>query len=274
MISALTTKDKNKLKVYTDGMCSHCFNAFGYYKDQMPDINNSVQSINSIKTKYPDLRQSSKTKTFLLTYGGTYHGLMSHEGLSKKDAKRIEESYHTLYKESDDWVAAKIEQAKIDGYVTGAFGLRLRTPLLAKTIGKFKVPYAAKQESRTAGNMLGQSYGMLNTRAANEFMQRVWQSPYIYNILPVCQIHDSIYIMFKNSAKIAHWVNTNLIECMEWCGLNELKHPTVKLGAELDVYFPNWNYGTTLPNKSSKQEIKAICLQAEKEEKARKLIKP
>ena len=274
MISALTTQDKNKLKVYTDGMCSHCFNAFGYYKDQMPDINDTVASINSIKTKYPDLRQSSKTKTFLLTYGGTYHGLMSNEGLSKKDAKRIEKSYHTLYKESDDWVAAKIEQAKVDGYVIGAFGLRLRTPLLAKTVGKYKVPYPAKRESRTAGNMLGQSYGMLNTRAANEFIQRVWKSPYIYDILPVCQIHDSIYVMFRDDAKIGHWVNKNLIECMEWDHLKELKHPIVKLGAELDMFYPDWNYGATIPNNASLPQIKTICLQAEKEEKARKLIKP
>lgn len=37
-ISALTTKDPNKLKVYTDGYCGHCLRAQSYFPDAMPDI--------------------------------------------------------------------------------------------------------------------------------------------------------------------------------------------------------------------------------------------
>ena len=37
-ISALTTKDKNKLRVYTDGYDGHCLRAFYYFRDQLPDI--------------------------------------------------------------------------------------------------------------------------------------------------------------------------------------------------------------------------------------------
>lgn len=37
-ISALTTKDPNKLKVYTDGYCGHCLRAYAYFSEQMPDI--------------------------------------------------------------------------------------------------------------------------------------------------------------------------------------------------------------------------------------------
>lgn len=37
-ISALTTKDPNKMRVYTDGFDGHCLRAFGYYRDEMPDI--------------------------------------------------------------------------------------------------------------------------------------------------------------------------------------------------------------------------------------------
>lgn len=48
-ISALTTKDPNKLKVYTDGYDGHCLRAYAYFGDQMPDIDpTSVASINSI----------------------------------------------------------------------------------------------------------------------------------------------------------------------------------------------------------------------------------
>lgn len=37
-ISALTTKDPNKLKVYTDGYDGHSLRAFSYFREQMPDI--------------------------------------------------------------------------------------------------------------------------------------------------------------------------------------------------------------------------------------------
>lgn len=37
-ISALTTKDKNKLKVYTDGFDGHCLRAYNYFNSQMPNI--------------------------------------------------------------------------------------------------------------------------------------------------------------------------------------------------------------------------------------------
>ena len=37
-ISALTTKDPQKLKVYTDLYDGHCLRAYAYYQDQMPDI--------------------------------------------------------------------------------------------------------------------------------------------------------------------------------------------------------------------------------------------
>ena len=37
-ISALTTRDPNKLKVYVDGLDGHALRAYSYYKDQMPDI--------------------------------------------------------------------------------------------------------------------------------------------------------------------------------------------------------------------------------------------
>jgi DNA polymerase-1 len=37
-ISALQTKDPNKLKIYTDGLDAHCMRAYAYFHDQMPDI--------------------------------------------------------------------------------------------------------------------------------------------------------------------------------------------------------------------------------------------
>jgi DNA polymerase-1 len=259
MISALTTRDPNKMKVYIDGYDGHCLRAHSYFGDQMKGINpNDVKSINSIKKLYPMLRQESKVPTFLLTYGGTHHGLMSNLGLDKAEAVSIEDNYHELYKVADQWVADRIQEGCVNGYVTGAFGLRLRTPLLLMN-GKGKLGYKAAAEGRTAGNMLGQSYGMLNSRAANEFRERVWASEYKYDILLCGQIHDAIYLIWRNTLNITEWINNNLIDCMEWDGLVELHHPKVKVGAELDIFYPDWSKATTLKNGMTKQDILTLC---------------
>lgn len=66
-INTLLTKDPNKLKVYTDNYDGHALRAFAYFGDQMPDIVNTVESINSIAIKsspYYHLRQESKSPTF------------------------------------------------------------------------------------------------------------------------------------------------------------------------------------------------------------------
>jgi|TARA_R110000823_G_scaffold280662_5_gene398850 DNA polymerase-1 len=255
-ISALTTKDPNKLKVYTDGYDGHCMRAFAYFGKQMPDIIDTVESINSIEVMYEALRQRSKGPTFALTYQGTSHTLVNTLGFSNIEAMEIEENYHKLYKVSDDWVQDKLIQASKDGYVTGAFGLRLRTPLLAKTILNTRhTPFEAQSEGRTAGNALGQSYGLLNNRAANEFMDKVHASEYRYSILPIAHIHDAQYYMVKADLDLVHWLNINLVDSMSWQDLPELEHDLVKLGATLEIYYPNMGKKTTIVNNASKAEI-------------------
>lgn len=258
-ISALTTKDPNKLKVYEQGYDGHCLRAFSYFGDQMTGITDTVESINSIATKYPELRQNSKAPTFLLTYGGTTYGLEQTVGLSAKEAYRIDTNYHKLYKASDTWVAAKLEKATKDGYVTVAFDLRVRTPVLSQTyLNKSSTPKETRAESRTAGNALGQSYGLLTNRAGIEFQQRTLNSKYALDIMPIAHIHDALYFIVKDTYGVVKWFNDNLIECMQWQDLPELEHPTVKLGGEVDIFYPSWNESYTLPNKVSKHDIKLI----------------
>jgi len=260
-ISALTTRDPNKLKVYTDGYDGHCLRAYSYFQHAMSDIIDTVTSINSIGSKYKKLRQRSKGPTFALTYGGTAYALVNQCGIPPDEAESIETAYHELYKVSDDWVKAKLQQAASDGHVTGAFGLKLRTPILARTIAnKSSTPKEAQAEGRTAGNMLGQSYCMLTGRAANEFMARVWESRYRYDIRPIAQIHDAIYLVVRDQVGIVKWVNNNLIECMEWQDLPELQHDEVKLGAELELYYKTWADPINIKNGASKQEIMSACL--------------
>jgi len=258
-ISALTTKDPNKLKVYTDGYDGHCLRAFSYFRDQMPDIIDTVESINSIEDKYPALRQASKGPTFALTYQGTWHTLMNNLGIPKEEAQEIEDKYHELYEHSDKWVQDKLLTASQKGYMTVAFGLRVRTPILAQTLlNKKSTPYEAQAEGRTVGNALGQSYGLLNNRAAIDFHGRLLQSKHKFDIKPISHIHDAQYFLAKKDANTIKWFNDNLIECMEWQDLPEIQHDDVKLGGTVELYIPNWSSKITLPNKATKEFIEAI----------------
>lgn len=270
-ISALTTRDPEKLKVYTDGYDGHCLRAYAYFPHRMPEIveemrlstsmKESVDIINSIAVRFEDVRQDSKPPTFLLTYGGTFIGLMNNVGMSREDAKETEANYHSLYVVSDEWVKSKIVQASIDGFVTVAFGLRVRTPMLSKTImtDSGRIPYEAQKEARTAGNALGQSYGMLNNRAAVEFQAITLASDYSTEILPCAPIHDAQYFVIRNDIEVVKWFNDNLIPCMQWQELEELDHPTVKLGGNLEIFHPTWADKVSIPNNATAEEILDLC---------------
>ena len=126
-------------------------------------IDHDVARINSIDGLYKNERQLSKAPTFALTYQGTWKTLVKNCGFTDTMAKKIEASYHDLYVVSTQWVQAKLDEAAKKGYVTGAFGLRVRTPLLHQVIrGNRRTPYEAEAEGRTAGNALGQSWCLLN----------------------------------------------------------------------------------------------------------------
>ena len=273
-ISALTTKDPNKLAVYTEGLDGHSARAFYYYSDQMPDIvaeikanpENKVAIINSIKQRYPELRDESKQPTFALTYQGTVNTLMFRCGLTKKKSNHIFDNYQDLYKVSIAWVKDKLEIASDTGYIEGAFGLKLRTPKLQKSVLNSKVtPYEVAAESRTAGNALGQSYGLLNSRVANEVMKKVRNHPeYKTKIKISAQIHDACYFLIANEIGVVTWLNKILTDEMLWQDLPDIKHPTVGLGGELDLFYPNWANPINLKPHWSKSEIKHACIKASK----------
>lgn len=256
-ISALTTKDPNKLKVYTDGYDGHSLRAYAYFGDQMPDIDpNSVESINSIAKKYKSLRQDSKIPTFSLTYMGTYKTIMDSQGWSEEKAKKVESSYHALYAASDEWVQKQLDQASIDGYITAAFGLRVRTPLLAQVIrGNSKTPFQAEAEGRTAGNALGQSWCLLNSRAGSEFMGKVRNSKYRLDIRPCAQIHDASYYLIRDNVEVVMYTNKHLIDAVSWQNHPAIWHPEVKLGGELSIFYPTWADECQIANDATEAEI-------------------
>lgn len=154
-------------------------------------------------------------------------------------------------------MANKIDQACKDGYVTLAFGLKLRTPLLKKTVlGNRYTTNEAKAEARTVGNALGgQSYGLLNNKAIVDFMRIVWKSKYRNKIMPVALIHDAIYLVIDDDLDTIEFTNKHLTECMSWQDLPEIAHDKVKLGAELDIFYPHWGNAITLNPNWAKKEI-------------------
>lgn len=257
-ISALTTKDPQKLKVYTDGYDGHSLRAFAYFGEQMPDIVDTIASINSIQVKYKHLRGESKAPTFLLTYGGTYMGLMKNCGFAEDKAKLTEKRYHDLYVISDKWVQAKLDEAAKTGYVTAAFGLRVRTPLLAQVLrGTCKTPYEAEAEGRTAGNALGQSWCLLNNRAGSEFMRKVRASEFRLDIRPSIHIHDAQYFMIRDNMDTLQYTNEHLVKAVNWQNHPDITHPDVGLGGELSLFYPTWANEIEIPNHASPSEVLA-----------------
>lgn len=203
------------------------------------------------------LDSCQKHQHFALTYGGTYKTLMDNCGFTEQQAKQIEANYHELYKQSDEWVKQKLKLCEQQGYIDVAFGLRIRTPILANTVlNTSKTSHIAQAEARSVGNAIsGQSYGLLTNRALNAVMEQVWQSEYKYDILPACTIHDAIYFIIKNDIAVVKYINDLLIKEMQWQELQEIQHDKVHLEAELDIYYPNWANPITLANNITEEQI-------------------
>lgn len=191
-----------------------------------------------------------------LAYQGTWFTLVQNCGISKDEAKSIEANYHTLYVVSDEWVQDKLKQASVDGYVTVAFGLKVRTPRIAQCIwGSSTMPYEAKAEGRTAGNALGQSYGLLNNRAAVSYQTEYWNSPHRTSILPSCHIHDAQYFLLRQNIDVIHYHNDRLPFHMSWQELEEIKHDEVKISGDVELFYPSWEHKLGLPPHADKDTL-------------------
>ena len=262
-VCALTTQDPEMMKIYSEGYDSHSFNANTYWPNAVPDLEDTPQSINTIKDLHPKLRDKSKTVTFALQYGGTPFALVRESGFEQKEADEIYKNYLEKFKVSKTYQQDKIDQATLDGYVTVAFGLRVRAPLLASTVlGNRITPNQAREEGRTIANALSQSYGLLTNRSANAVMERVWKSEYRNDIKLIAMIHDANYFIVKDDLATVEWLNLVLIEEMSWQELPEIRHEIVKLGAELEIYYPSWANPIGIPNGASQEEISNLCIKA------------
>lgn len=219
-----------------------------------------VARINSISSLYKGERQDSKMPTFALTYQGTFLTLMAKGGFSRELAQQIERRYHEFYRVSDEWVSARLDEAARVGYITAAFGLRVRTPLLHQVVrGNSRTPREAEAEGRSAGNALGQSWCLLNSRAWIEFMGKVRTHPeYRTQIRPCAQIHDAGYALVKDDIDTLSWMNIELVKAVEWQDHPLIAHEIVKLGGELSVFHPNWAHEAVIPNGAFGDKIRDV----------------
>lgn len=223
----------------------------------------NVAAINSIQDLYKPFRQDSKAPTFALTYQGTYITLMKNCGFSKEKALMVEARYHELYQVSDAWVQKQLDGAAQNGYITAAFGLRVRTPLLKQVIrGTSKTPYEAEAEGRTAGNALGQSWCLLNNRASAEFMGKVRSSKYRTSIRPCAHIHDAQYMLVRDDIETVLFVNEHLVKAVQWQDHPAIAHDEVKLGGELSIFWPTWGQEIEIPNGAGEREIRSAVAKA------------
>ena len=255
-IGAILSEDPNRIKVYTDGYDGHSLRAQTYFADQMPDIDpTSVDSINSIQDKYPELRRRSKGPTFALQYMGTAYTLHKRTGFSMDQAIKIEKAFHELYKVSQEFNEKNKQFMEEHGYVECAFGLKLRTPIISQCVlGNSKTPREADKEARSANYAITQSWGMLLNRAMNATNARIEEAGYSTDILPCNMIHDAGYFLVRNTPECIKFLNDVLIKEMEWNDDAKIKSTSVPMRASLEVG-KSWDKLTQLHNNATLEEI-------------------
>ena len=265
-IDALVTKDEAKLQVYRYGWDSHMYATVHYWPEKFhPEELDKLApeeikvKLEELKAEYKHDRQRSKQVSFALQYGGSPITLEKNNGFSHKEAQAIYDNYHKLYKTSTEFKAKAIDQAQKDGYVTGAFGLRVRTPVLYKTIRGLKTsPKEVEAEARTAANAIMQSWCCLNSRSASEFMGIVRASEYKEDIRLCAEVHDATYFLVRDDIDVVLWLNENLVKCVEWQDDPVIADDTVHLGGELSLFFPSWAHEIVVPNHCSREKLLSL----------------
>ena len=214
--------------------------------------------INSIADKYPELRRRSKGPTFALQYMGTAYTLHKRTGFSLDQATKIEKAFHELYKVSGKFNEKNKQFMEQHGYVECAFGLKLRTPIIAQCVlGNSRTPHEADKEARSANNAITQSWGMLLNRAMNATNARIEEAGYSTDILPCNMIHDAGYFLVRHNAECIKFLNDVLIKEMEWNDDAQIKSTSVPMKAALEIG-KSWDTLVPLNNNASLKEIHEI----------------
>lgn len=254
-ISAILSGDKMKTLEFSQGLDGHSIRALAFFPEELPETDmEDVSAVNSIKKDFPIIRGKAKAPSFALQYNGTWRTIQKTLGCTPKKAQEIEINYHKLYSGLSEFSQRNIAFARKNGYIEGAFGLKLRTPRLANTLGRDLTP-EQETEGRSCSNAVTQSYGLLMNRALIEFRNIVEESEYRDSIRFSNTIHDAGYIMVKNSPEVIKFVNDAFIKCMLWQEDPMIASNEVKMEAELDIG-KSWDKQYTLKNNATLEEIR------------------
>lgn len=258
-ILTIQTQAVNKLKIYKEGYDGHCVNAFAYFKNKMPKIINTLESINSIKELYPKLRNDSKPPTFALAYLGTEYTLETNCGFSKEEALHIYNSYQKTYPEVGTLQRKLKNIYTKKGYIELPYGLRLWTVLdyFNKSSYRHTDPRTLNKEYKTVCNAFTQSWGILMNRALIATENRLKSSPYGLDIHILNTVHDAGYFLVKLDARCIKELNDILISEMSFNNMEGLYDSNVPITAEMDIGYNLYDV-ITVPNNAELFEIQQI----------------
>jgi len=257
-IGAILSNDMNKTKEFAYGFDGHSLRALAFFPEELPEglSIDSLEDNKLIKKQYGDIRGKSKGPSFAMQYGCGPGKIQQLLKCSKAKAEEVYSAFHNLYSGLSKFAQVNKIQGMTNGYVTGAFGLRLRTPKLKAHRAGTKESTEVGSEARSASNMVTQSWGMLMNRALIEFNQRLENSEFKHKVRLINTIHDAGYLLVKAEPEVVEWVNINFVECMKWQdGL--IASDEVKMEAEVDFGL-DWAHQETLHNNASKEECKAF----------------
>lgn len=159
---------------------------------------------------------------------------------SKAKAQHLSDTYDEMYSELIEFAEDTLRFAKVNGYVQGFFGLKLRAPSVNSNDQE-----VVSKAKRTITNMRVQSCAMLTVQAVMFFQDKIEELGLANDIRINATIHDSIYAIVRDDPKVIECVNKYLIEYM--C------HPydgeIIPNSAELDIG-TSWAWLSTIKKHS------------------------
>lgn len=121
----------------------------------------------------------------------------------------------------------------------------------------------ASAEARTAGNALGQGWGVLNDRAMNEVIDNIDSLGLTEDILPINKIHDACYYLVRNDIDIILKLNELTTKAAKWQDHPVIAHNEVHLSGQLDLFYPDWAHPITLPEECTEEQLISLVKQTE-----------
>jgi DNA polymerase-1 len=251
-VGAILANDPNKLKEFTEGFDGHSLRCSVFFKDELEERGlfldpSDPKSINRIKEEADDLRSASKPVSFGKQYGAGAAKIAKTMGCSLERAREISDAYDELYKATIQYSRKNALFAKQNGYVTGAYGLKLRTPGIYSSDDGIR-----SSEERSLNNMTVQSWGLLMNRAGILMQEAIERDGMTDSVILINQIHDALYLMIKDDPNVIKWVNDHLIKYMIE---DFVEDQPIPLTAELDIGY-SWDTMITLPNGISTEKVK------------------